>query len=450
MGDFQASMGLGADVPAVSRRRGQADRHPAPCEARVLEMVAAGAPLKEILSVVSLSVESRIPGLLCSFFLLDSDGSHLRLVAAPSLPPEFAEAVSVRTVHPELGSPGPADSQPAPAVFNETLRDAQQPETGHLGGRIPIRFCCSVPIVNHHGTMLGSLSAYHGGALGLSPDEMRLLESASRLGGIALQRDRADEMLREAEIQLSQSQKIDTIGQLAGEIVHDFNNMLTSMNAYLGLIASSEENRDQRAELVQGAQKTVERASALTRQLLRFSRQDSIRFQKIDLNEVVTGLAPMFQRLFDRRISLEAQLAPGSAVVHGDRGMLDQIITNLTLNARDSMPHGGRLVLRVGIVGFGTGPGQRPSQTKSGTYACLTVSDSGCGIPPQHLRRIFEPFYTTKGEGKGTGLGLATVFRLVRTHCGWIEVESRVGRGSEFHVFLPLLENAADASSGSG
>jgi signal transduction histidine kinase len=413
-------------------------------------MVASGVALQEILAAVSLSVEARIPGIHCAFFLLDSEECHLQLAAGPSLPPELAEAVAVRTVSPDFGSAGPVGSRASPVAFSEELTGLQPAGTGGRGGPPAIRGCCSIPIVNHHGSVLGALSAYHGESAGPTPDEMLLLGSAARLGGIAMQRDRADAVLREAEIQLSQSQKVDTIGQLAGEIVHDFNNMLTTMSAYLSMVDLDDGDKGPQAEAMRGTMKVVERATQLTRQLLRFSRKDEIRFQKVDLNQIVADLAVMFRRLFDARILLEIHPSSRGAVVQGDRGMLDQIITNLTLNARDSMPQGGRLALRVDIVTFGMGPGQRRSQTKSGNYVCLSVSDSGCGIPPQHMRRIFEPFYTTKGEGKGTGLGLATVLRLVQRHCGWIELDSQLGKGSNFHVFLPLIEDVTGAPAEPG
>jgi PAS domain S-box-containing protein len=247
---------------------------------------------------------------------------------------------------------------------------------------------------------------------------------------------------RQLEEQLRQSQKMEAIGQLAGGIAHDFNNMLVVVQLCASLLAESQSESEVR-EGVQQILEAAERAANLTRQLLTFSRRDVRRSTDIDLVEVTTGMIALFGRLLGEDIALETHLAPDLPLMEGDPGLMEQLLMNLAVNARDAMPDGGRLVLRLDkVVIDDDHPAVHP-QASPGWYLRLAVSDTGCGIAPEHLPRIFEPFFTTKEVGRGTGLGLATVFGIVQQHKGWIEVTSEVDRGTEFRVFLPAREGAA-------
>jgi len=192
-------------------------------------------------------------------------------------------------------------------------------------------------------------------------------------------------------------------------------------------------------------EKASHRAGNLTRQLLLFSRQQALQSQDLDLNEVITNMTKMLHRILGEDIQMQFKLSPSPLEVHADAGMIDQVLLNLTVNARDAMPTGGRLVIETSRVEFDEVSVQQASQARVGSFACLSVSDTGCGISSQIIPRIFEPFFTTKDVGKGTGLGLATVFGIAEQHQGWVNVYSEVGQGATFRVYLPLLTKPSSA-----
>ncbi len=250
------------------------------------------------------------------------------------------------------------------------------------------------------------------------------------------------------EGQLRQAQKMEAIGQLAGGVAHDFNNMLTAIIGHLGLLKGNPQVTPEIAESLGEISAAANRAANLTSQLLSFSRRQIISASALDLNEVVSHPTKMLRRILGEVVIMQLDYAPEQLTFHGDAGMMEQLLVNLAVNARDAMPGGGTLriatrsELRVPPV----------TETRSGasepaSFVRLSVSDTGTGIPPELRARIFEPFFTTKDVGKGTGLGLATVFGIVQQHHGWIEVESEVGRGTTFHIYLPRLATAPLAAT---
>jgi PAS domain S-box-containing protein len=241
---------------------------------------------------------------------------------------------------------------------------------------------------------------------------------------------------RHLEEQLRQSQKMDAVGQLAGGIAHDFNNMLAVIQMQCSLLMDDCDPRAVRDGL-QEVVAATERAANLTRQLLTFSRRQVTQPRDIDIGETIGATTRLLRRVLGENVDLDTRLAPGLPLVHADAGMMEQVLMNLAINARDSMPGGGRLSIRLEATTLDAARAQRHPDAAPGRYVCLSVSDTGCGIPAEDLPRIFEPFFTTKPVGKGTGLGLATVFGIVQQHRGWIEVQSTVGRGTSFSVFLP-------------
>jgi two-component system, cell cycle sensor histidine kinase and response regulator CckA len=238
-----------------------------------------------------------------------------------------------------------------------------------------------------------------------------------------------------------QSQKLEALGRLAGGVAHDFNNLLTVILGYADLLCSH--GSDEHAREVGGEiQKAGERAAALTRQLLAFSRKQVLQPIVLDLNELVKNLDTMLRRLIGEDVVLTHSLHPRAVWVKADPGQLEQVLTNLVINARDAMPKGGRLLLSTG-EDAASRPGA-VSKDRRG-YATLTVNDTGQGMDENVQRLLFEPFFTTKEIGKGTGLGLATVHGIVHQSGGRIEVESEPGRGSTFRVYLPLTEPALNS-----
>jgi nitrogen-specific signal transduction histidine kinase len=244
---------------------------------------------------------------------------------------------------------------------------------------------------------------------------------------------------RQLEEQLRQSQKMEAFGQLAGGIAHDFNNLLTIIQGNVSLLQLQEPlNPDQAGGLVEIA-KASERAANLTRQLLTFSRRQVFQPKPLDLNEVVANTSKMLQRLIGEHIGLETHFAPGDAPIQADRTMMEQILINLAVNSRDAMSKGGRLVIQTAAVAVSEADAEINPKSRPGSFIRLKITDTGCGMAPETLERIFEPFFTTKEVGKGTGLGLATVFGIVAQHHGWIEVESKLNSGTTFDIFLPRL-----------
>ena len=248
---------------------------------------------------------------------------------------------------------------------------------------------------------------------------------------------------RRLEAQLLQSQKMEGIGQLAGGVAHDFNNILSVIQMQSGLLKDSGQLSPEQEAFADEIQATVQRAAALTRQLLLFSRREVFQPRDLDLNETVSHMTKMLQRILGETIQMELKLAPPPVFVHADPGMIDQVLMNLTVNARDAMPNGGRLVIETAAVEFDHLAASLTMNGRPGSFVCLSVSDSGCGIAPEILPKIFEPFFTTKEPGKGTGLGLATVFGIVQQHQGWISVYSEPGNGSTFRIYLPQLTRDA-------
>ena len=247
------------------------------------------------------------------------------------------------------------------------------------------------------------------------------------------------------EEQLQQAQKMESIGQLAGGIAHDFSNMLTVINGYSNLLLDNQTLPPNVVESLKHIFVAGGRAANLTRQLLIFSRKSYPHNQSLDLNEVVDNVTSMLRRMIGENIRLDVDLARPLPRIMADTGMLEQIMMNLAVNARDAMSKGGSLVLSTGSREVAATDYAQNSEAKPGAYVVLGVRDTGCGIPAEILPRIFEPFFTTKEEGKGTGLGLATVFGIARQHQGWVEVESEVGTGTLFQVLFPVATEAESA-----
>jgi PAS domain S-box-containing protein len=241
---------------------------------------------------------------------------------------------------------------------------------------------------------------------------------------------------RVLEEKFLQSQKLEAIGQLAGGVAHDFNNILLAIQMQVDLAEAAAELPEPVVESLRQITLAAERAANLTNQLLAFSRRQVMQPRELDLNEVVTHLVKMLQRIIGEDIRLRLHLHPTPLVTRADAGMLDQILLNLAVNARDSMPAGGHLVIETGERVFTRQELREDSDAQPGRYARVSVTDTGHGISPEVLPHIFEPFFTTKEPGKGTGLGLATVFGIVKQHRGRIEVESGED-GTRFDIYIP-------------
>ena len=252
------------------------------------------------------------------------------------------------------------------------------------------------------------------------------------------QRDKTDAQLRHA-------QKMEAVGQLAGGVAHDFNNLLQVIQGYTDLALNDMDADSPAHAEMEEVMKAAKRAAALVNQLLAFSRRQVLEMDDLDLNKVITDITRMLRRVIGEHITLEAISGHDLGTVRADRGQVEQILINLCVNARDAMPMGGKITIETENVRIDEKFCESHPWAKPGRYVLLSVTDTGCGINEETLARIFEPFYTTKGVGKGTGLGLATVYGLVNQHGGMVHVYSEIDKGTTFKIYLILAERAATA-----
>ena len=531
---------------------------------RVLEMIAGGAPVPDTLAKLTRLIESQAKGMLCSVLLLDEDGQHLRHGAAPSLPDSYNKLVDGLCVGPKAGSCGTAAYRKEPVIVADVLEDPLWADYRNVAAQYGFRACWSSPIFSQSNQVLGTFAMYYLDAREPNAHEKRLIEIATQIAGIAIERKRTEaelhnsrQMLRTVldtipqrifwkdrnsvyvgcnkplaqdcgyqdpaeligktdyetvaadladiyraddrqvmetgqaklnyeepqtkadgtegwlrtskaplydkdgkvigvlgtyeditevkglEEQFRQSQKMEAFGQLAAGVAHDFNNILMVIQGYVSLLQMRNLPAADGTAAISGISHAVERAANLTRQLLTFSRRSPMQPRALDLNEVVVNMTKMLQRLIGEHIALEARYAPGGAPVQADSGMLEQVLVNLAVNSRDAMPKGGRLIIETSPAILTEAAVLQKQNARPGEFIRLSITDSGMGIAPENLPHIFEPFFTTKEIGKGTGLGLATVFGIVEQHRGWIDVESKPGAGTTFHVYLPRSTQAA-------
>jgi len=257
------------------------------------------------------------------------------------------------------------------------------------------------------------------------------------------ERQRAERARVQLEDQLRQAQKMDAVGRLAGGIAHDFNNLLTVIVGRSELILARFGPDHPLARQVELIRETANRAAALTHQLLAFSRQQVLEARIVDLNAIVADMIPMLRRLIGEDIELVAVDAPAPGWVRADPVQLEQVIMNLAINARDAMPAGGRLTIETQDVDLDDTFVRAHRGVRPGPHVMLAVTDAGVGMDPETRALIFEPFFTTKERGRGTGLGLSTVYGIVKQHGGYIAVESTEGVGTSFRIYLPRLEEEA-------
>jgi signal transduction histidine kinase len=269
--------------------------------------------------------------------------------------------------------------------------------------------------------------------------ELRVAERTAELKEANRGRIREIEERRAIEEKLRTAQKLDAVGRLAGGVAHDFNNLLTVVLGSAEMLAESVEDPDAR-ELIEHIRTAGERAADLTQQLLAVGRRQARNPQGLDLNEIVRGMARMFQRVLRADISLKVDLTPTGAPINADAGQIEQVLLNLVVNARDAMPGGGTLLLSTQP---GLATAAAPGQTNR--FVTLHVQDNGVGMDRSTMARIFEPFFTTKRAGQGTGLGLAMVYGIVEQSGGHIEVESTVGEGTSFTIAFPVASSVAKA-----
>ncbi len=258
------------------------------------------------------------------------------------------------------------------------------------------------------------------------------------------ERKQAEEEKEKLQGQLLQAQKMEAIGILAGGVAHDFNNLLQAIKGYTDLAMMRVNEADPLYRDLRQIDISAGRAASLTRQLLLFSRRQPMEFTPVNINTTVENLLKMLRRLIGEDISIKTELDPELWTTEADTGNIEQVIMNLTVNARDAMPEGGIITIRTENVHVDKKYCKTHTYARPGKFACLTVEDTGVGMDKETVQRIFEPFFSTKGPGKGTGLGLSVIYGIVKQHEGWVDVYSEPGQGSTFKIYLPVSSLVAE------
>jgi len=301
-----------------------------------------------------------------------------------------------------------------------------------------------LPIAAHRRAVAGEPMTFHvewkSGSYACHVEPLR--DSDGQVSGaICMSLDITDR--KQLEEQLRQAQKMEAVGRLAGGIAHDFNNLLMVIQGYSDLLVERLPGADPLRRNAEQIQMASQRASSLTRQLLAFSRKQMLAPKILNVQGVVAEMEKILRRLIGEDIQLETSSAPDLGLVRADRSQIEQVILNLAVNARDAMPHGGRLTIETANVELDSSYSHPPAVLSPGRYVMLAVTDNGCGMDAETQAHVFEPFFTTKEKGKGTGLGLATVYGVVKQSGGYVWVYSEPGRGTSFKIYLPRIEETA-------
>jgi PAS domain S-box-containing protein len=259
------------------------------------------------------------------------------------------------------------------------------------------------------------------------------------------ERRHVEDVLRDRDAQLRQALKMEAVGRLAGGVAHDFNNVLTAIFGYVDLLLDAMDPADGRRADVEEIKRAAARAAGLTRQLLAFSRKQILQPRRVSLSEVVRNIQGLISKLVGADVEVRVESDGTACEIVADPGQLEQVLMNLAANARDAMPLGGRLTMTTASETVGPDDAASLAGLTPGRFVRLTVSDTGRGIPASVRPHIFEPFYTTKEQGKGTGLGLATVYGIVKQSGGWIYLDEAPGQGASFSMFLPCADASEDA-----
>ncbi len=314
--------------------------------------------------------------------------------------------------------------------------------------RLGFRAYLGVP-VKIGARVLGVLSIQTRRVEGFSPEDLTAATAFASQAAVALENSRllhetrrAYEELAQTQSQLTQAQKMEAVGRLAGGIAHDFNNLLMVIMGRAGLLLGSLKLGDPLRQGIDLIQEAAGRAADLTRQLLAFSRKQVLQPASLDLNGVIANLEQMLGRLIGEDVSLVTTLDPALGHVRADPSQIEQVIMNLVVNARDAMPQGGRLSIETSNVELDAAHVRQHAGAHPGPHVMLAVGDTGVGMPSEVQAHIFEPFFTTKEPGEGTGLGLATVYGIVKQSEGYIEVDTEPGRGTTFRIYLPRVDEA--------
>ncbi|MSN24598.1 MAG: PAS domain S-box protein [Geobacter sp.] len=407
---------------------------------KILEKIARSEALPQLLNFMASSIEQERPGALCSILLVNETGTHLEFAAAPSLPEAYNAAAGHILIAEGIGSCGTAAFRRERVVVEDI--SVHPFWKGFTPARdAGLRSCWSEPIFSSSGQLLGTFAIYHREPAIPGDDEIKMIELAASYAGIAIERSRIEAERDQLEQQLSQSQKMEAIGHLAGGVAHDFNNLLTPIIIYSDLIKRALPGDEALHAKIDGIIKASGKARELTHQLLSFGRKQVMQMQTVNLNEIITSFSSIMRRTLRESIEIDLQLSSQDKIVFADRSKIEQVLLNLAINAQDAIADTGSITIETGQVLIDDEYARLHPGMKTGDFVLLSFRDTGSGMEDEIMRHVFEPFFTTKQVGHGTGLGLANVYGIVKQHNGYIAVQSCVGKGTVFKIYLPLSSN---------
>jgi len=392
-----------------------------------------------LLRFIVLAIEKECPEALCSILLVDHEGKRLVGGVAPSLPDAYNRAVDGTKIGEGIGACGTAAFRGERVVVEDINTHP------FWKGFVPaqqagLRSCWSEPVFSSTGQLLGTFAVYKRNVSTPSEDELQLIQQAAAFAGIAIERSKNAQEREQLENLLSQSQKMEAIGHLAGGVAHDFNNLLTPIIIYSDMLKRALPDDEKMHSKIDGIIKASHKARDLTQQLLSFGRKQVMQMQVQDLNEIVSSFFSIMRRTLRENIDITLQLAEQPSMVYADRSKIEQVLLNLAINAQDAIAENGSIVLETGQVLIDDEYARLHPGMKTGYFILLSVTDNGCGMSDETMRHIFEPFFTTKPVGHGTGLGLANVYGIVKQHNGYISALSKPEQGTTFKIFFPLTD----------
>jgi two-component system, cell cycle sensor histidine kinase and response regulator CckA len=412
---------------------GTLGKHVEPCDPHVpTGTVAAHKTIYKTLRAMALIVESKNPGLRCSILLIDQEHQTVMIGAGPSFPDEYNAAVEGLKIGPFVGSCGTASFWNVPVVVEDIHKDPLWKDLREAAKIASVQACWSHPITATDGSVLGAMALYDNVPNTPTSNQMDGLEMAARTVGLAIERDRLEDVLR-------QSTKMEALGAMAGGIAHDFNNLLTTVLCNADLATQMLEEDDEARPLLRDIVTASVNAAELCAQMLAYSGHGLMTYEHLDLNALLSELGSLLRVALSIKIDLAINLSRESQGIQADRNQLRQVIMNLITNAAQSIgDQAGRVSIQSSRRVFNLLElEQLHPSTKllPGEYVVFEISDTGVGMSVETQARIFDPFYTTKASG--SGLGLATVQGIIRSHMGAIALKSDLGKGTTFTILLP-------------
>jgi two-component system, cell cycle sensor histidine kinase and response regulator CckA len=409
---------------------------------RILQLIASGVSLNTVLDALLRTAEDQVEGMIGSV-LLAEDGV-MRHCSAPNLAPEYTSAVDGMPIGPTHGSCGSAAYLRKLVIVDDIATDPLWEEFRALALAHGLRACWSVPILGTDDTLLGTFAFYYREPQAPTPELLELIHHGGHLAAIAIERWRHDNERKRMQLAILELEKLEAISTLTGWLAHDFNNLLNVISVYAEALRQSL-GADPRGTDVEEILRASARAAALTQQLMAFGRKQALQPRVLNPNHVIAEvIVPLAARL-PESIALTTALADDVWPVFADPGQLQQVVQNLVVNACEAMATGGQLVIETRNVDLPEPQAGGDDAGRAGPHAAITISDTGIGMDAATRQRIFEPFFTTKPAGQGAGLGLATVYGIVKQSGGQILVDSDLGRGTTFCLYFARTLESLDS-----